>query len=74
VRTLGADYADAALFQKMEELRHARLLPRNGPKIDHDGACVEEIGRPFHLRIKGAEPVFQRHLGRQNQRHDGAAT
>ena len=43
MRSLGADDADAALFQKLEEVRHALLLVRDGTKIDHHGAGVEEI-------------------------------
>ncbi len=74
VRAFGADDADAALFQQLKELRDALLLARDGAEIDHDRARIEEIRRSFHLRIQCAQPFVQRHFGRQDQGHDGAAT
>ena len=74
MRALGADDVNAPLLDLAHKAGDVGLFARQQAKIDHDRASVEETRRALHLRIQRHQPIVQRQLGRQHQRHDGAAT
>ena len=73
MRAFGADDADAAAMQPLQQAGDIRLLARQRAEIQHHGTAVKERGRALDLRIERIEPVFHGRFGRKDERHERTA-
>ena len=64
----------AAPLQRAQKPRHIRLFAWQRGEIDDNRASGEERRRAGDLRIERIQPVGQRRLRRENQRHERPAT
>src|SRR5688572_24651993 len=73
VGTLEPHDADAAPVELGDQLRELAPERRQARHVDHDGAAREEARRARDQGVEPVEPALGRRLGRQHQRHEGAA-
>ncbi len=74
MRAFGADDADAAAAQALQQAGDIGLFTRQAAEIEHHRPTVEERRRALDLRIERIKPVFDRRLRREHERHERAAT
>ena len=73
MRALGADDADAAAAQALQQAGDIGLLAWQGAEIEHHRTAGEERRRAADLRVERVKPVLHRRFGRQHERHERAA-
>src|SRR5215211_304784 len=71
---LDAHDADAAPVQLRDEMAELALELRNRRNVEDDRATGKEARRARHQRVEVLEPLRDRLLGREHERHEGAAS